>query len=241
VSGLKQRWYATFETNQSGGLQVAMRQRLVVIMVLIAMVSAVPARAEVKLAYVDVQRALNECNAGKAAKLKIRGKVEAVSARLKREQDAVKALQDELQKKGALMRPEQRQNLQDEYTSKLRDFQQDYKNAQEELRQKDNEATALIVRDLATVVRNISEKNGYTMVMEKGQLLWAAPGIDITDQVVRSYDAMHVPAGSLGEQPTAGAPHASRGTGRNEIELGGGPQSSDFGSAATRKRSTISR
>jgi outer membrane protein len=218
-----------------------MRQRLVVIMVLIAMVSAVPARAEVKLAYVDVQRALNECNAGKAAKLKIRGQVQQISARLKREQDTVKALQDELQKKGALMRAEQRQNLQDEYTSKLRDFQQDYKNAQEELRQKDNEATGLIVRDLATVVRDISEKNGYTMVMEKGQLLWGAPGIDITSQVIRTYDAMHVPAGSLGEQPTAGAPRASRGTGGNEIELGSGSQSSDFGSAASHKRSTISR
>jgi outer membrane protein len=212
-------------------------------LVLIAMVSAVPARAEVKLAYVDIQRALNECNAGKRAKVQMREKVDEITGRLKRQQAEVQSLQDELQKKGALMRTDQRQNLSDEYASKLRDFQQNYKNAQDELRQKDNEVTAMIVRDLATVVRNISEKDGYTMVMEKGEILWGTPGIDITDEVIRSYDAMHVQTGSLGEQPEAAGSRAARAArgGGNEIDLGGGQPSSDFGSAATQKRSTISR
>ncbi|MBF6568755.1 MAG: OmpH family outer membrane protein [Candidatus Binataceae bacterium] len=215
-----------------------MRQRLIVLMVLVGMLSAVSARAEVRLAYVDIQRALNECNAGKHAKVEIRGKVEQITGKLKRQQAEVQSIQDELQKKGMLMRADQRQNLQDEYATKLRDFQQNYKNVQEELRQKDSEMTSAIVRDLATVVRNIGEKDGYTMVMEKGQILWGAPGIDITDEVIRSYDAMHVPAGSLGEQPGArgGAPRAGGG---NEINLGG-PQSS-FGSSTTQKRSSISR
>jgi len=102
----------------------------------------------------------------------------------------------------------------------------------------------MIVRDLATVVRNIGEKDGYTMVMEKGEILWGTPGIDITDEVIRSYDAMHVPTGSLGEEQVGAAgrhPRASAGGG-NEIDLGGGPQSSEFGSSTTHnKRSTISR
>lgn len=218
-----------------------MSQRLVVMMVLIAMVSAVPARAEVRLAYVDIQRALNECNAGKRAKLQIREKVDEITGRLKRQQAEVQSLQDELQKKGALMRPDQRQNLSDEYATKMRDFQQNYKNAQDELRQKDQEVTAMIVRDLATVVRNISEKDGYTMVMEKGEILWGTPSIDITDEVIRSYDAMHVETGSLSEQPESEGGHAARaGSSNNEIDLGG-PSSSDFGSASTQKRSTISR
>src|SRR5579875_832718 len=220
-----------------------MRQRLVVLIVFVAIACAVPARAEIKLAYVDIQRALNECNAGKRAKVQIRSQVDAVTGKLKRQQAALQGLQDELQKKGALMRPDQRQSLQDEYAVKLRDFQQNYKNAQDELRQKDSEMTAMIVRDLATVVRNIGEKDGYTMVMEKGEILWGMPGIDITDEVIRAYDAMHVPTGSLGEETAStGDGRASRtGSGGNEIDLGSGPSSSEFGSAAARKRSTISR
>jgi hypothetical protein len=54
------------------------------------------------------------------------------------------------------------------------------------------------------VVRQLGIKNGYTMVMEKGSLLWATPSIDITDQVIRAYDAMNVKAGSLGQEADSG-------------------------------------
>ena len=33
--------------------------------------------------------------------------------------------------------------------------------------------------------------------MEKGSLLWAIPSIDITDEVIRAYDAMNVKPGAL--------------------------------------------
>jgi hypothetical protein len=39
------------------------------------------------------------------------------------------------------------------------------------------------------------------MVMEKGSILWGAPAIDITDQVIRTYNSMHVKPGTLGEAP----------------------------------------
>jgi hypothetical protein len=64
-------------------------------------------------------------------------------------------------------------------------------------------------------------------VMEKGSILWGAPGIDITDEVIRNYNATHVQIGTLGE-----------GGGRGGSA--GMSQPSDFGSAAA-KRSTISK
>jgi hypothetical protein len=57
--------------------------------------------------------------------------------------------------------------------------------------------TGAIVRDLALVVEQIGQKSSYTMVMEKGSLLWAVPSIDITDEVIRAYDAMNVKPGGL--------------------------------------------
>jgi outer membrane protein len=190
-----------------------MRQRLMVGVVLLAMAVAGTARAENKLAFVDIQRALNECRAGKQAKADFRVRIERLQGDLEKQQSAVEALKDELQKKGPLMQPEQRQNLEDEYSRKLRDFQDNYKNSRDELQQKDSEITGAIVRDLATVVRELGEKDGYTMVMEKGSLLWAIPSIDITDQVIRSYDAMNVKPGSLAHETGSAQPsHFSRGT-----------------------------
>ena len=94
----------------------------------------------------------------------------------------------------------------------MRTFQDDVKNERDELHQKDNEMTGAIVRDLATVVRELGEKAGYTVVMEKGGLLWGVPSADITDQVIRSYDAMNVKVGTLAPDPrwSGAGPQAGR-------------------------------
>jgi outer membrane protein len=177
-----------------------MRHRLIIAALLLGMAASATAHADVRLAYVDIQRALNECRAGKAAKIQFRGRIERLQAQLEGEQNEVERLKRELEQKGSLMQPDQRQNLEDDYEKKSRHFQDDYKNARDELQEKDNQVTGAIVRDLATVVREIGAKNGYTMVMEKGTLLWAIPATDITDQVIRAYDAMKVRPGSLGEE-----------------------------------------
>jgi outer membrane protein len=200
-----------------------MRYRFALGVMLLAQLVAGVAHADFKLAYVDIQRALNECRNGKAAKAQFRTRVERLEGQLQGEQNQVQNLKDQLEKKGPLMQPEERQNLEDDYARKLRQFQDDYKNSRDELQQRDNEMTGEIVRDIAVVVRQIGIKNGYTMVLEKGSLLWAAANIDITDQVIRAYDAMNVKAGALGVEAASG-------------EAGGG----GFGSAASRSRPSAS-
>lgn len=216
-----------------------MRQGLICAAVILFMTAAIPARAEVKIAYVDIQRALNECNAGKRARSNIRIQAQQAQARLQREQSAAQALKDELDKKGMLMPPDQRQNLEDQLNKKMRTFQDDVKNERDELHQKDNEATGAIVRDLATVVRQLGEKAGYTVVMEKGGLLWGIPSADITDQVIRSYDSMNVKVGTLAPDPRwAGA--APQGAPPGSAAQAGDAEPSSGGSSV-RKHSSISR
>jgi len=161
--------------------------------------------AEMRFAFVDVQRALNDCRNGKNVKVEFRGRIEHLQERLQGEQGEVERLKKELESKGALMQPDQRQNLEDDYTKKLHEFQDDYKNSRDDLQQKDNEMTGAIVRDISLVVQQIGQKSGYTMVMEKGSLLWAIPSIDITDEVVRAYDAMNVKPGALAQEAMSGS------------------------------------
>ena len=59
-----------------------MRPRLTIAALLIGMAVAASARADIKLAFVDVQRALNECRAGKAAKTQFRGRIERLQSQL---------------------------------------------------------------------------------------------------------------------------------------------------------------
>ena len=214
-----------------------MRNRLIAAALLLGLFAAAPARAEVKLAYVDVQRALNECEAGKKAKADFRVKVQGVERKLQSEEEEVARLKDELEKKGMLMKPEQRQNLQDDYVNKAKNFERNYKDTKDDLERKDQEITSMIIHDLAEVIRNVGEKNGYTMVMEKGSILWGMPSIDITDQVIRTYNGTHAKLGSLGGGP---ADVASGGGPDADEQRAGASSPSDFGSAAA-KHSSISK
>jgi outer membrane protein len=207
---------------------------------LLALLAAAPARAEIKLAYVDVQRALNECEAGKTAKADFRVKVQGVEQKLQREQNDVANLKDELEKKGMLMKPEQRQSLQDEYLNKAKNFERSYKDSKDDLERKDQEMTGMIIHDIAEVIRDVGEKNGYTMVMEKGQILWGTPGIDITDQVIRTYNGMHVKIGTLGGGAAAVRSASGGGGEESDEQRAGASSPSDFGAAAA-KHSSISK
>jgi outer membrane protein len=217
-----------------------MRNRWMALAVLLALFAAAPAQAEIKLAYVDVQRALNECEAGKNAKAEFRVKVQGVETKLQNEQNDIARLKDELEKKGMLMKADQRQSLQDEYLSKAKNFERNYKDSKDDLERKDQEMTGMIIHDIAEVIRDVGEKNGYTMVLEKGSILWGTPGIDITDQVIRAYNGTHVKPGTLGGGVGA-VPSASGGDeGEEQPQHAGASSPSDFGSAAA-KHSSISK
>ncbi|SRR5579883_1427152 len=205
---------------------------VVALIVLFGSIANAAASAELKVAFVDMQRALNDSNAGKKAKNDFRSEISRLQSRLQRQQQEVQSLKDELDRKGPLMRDDERRNLQDDYTRKLRDFERSYKDSKDELQQKDNEVTGAIIRDLAYVVRNLGERDGYTVILEKGSLLWAAPSIDITDEVIREYNASGGRIGSLGEKLDAGTASAMRGA-----PMGG--EQAPLRSSS--KRSTISR
>jgi outer membrane protein len=205
-----------------------MKRQFVLFCAVAALLAAVSvARAEIKLAYVDIQRALNECDAGKKAKSDFRTRIEKLEGRLQKQQTEVQSLKDELEKKGMLMKDDERRNLQDEYGRKLRDFQRDYEDSKHELEQRDNEFTQAIVKDLARIIRNIGERDGYTMVMEKGSILFGTSGIDITDEVIRDYNKSGSKLGSRGEETGSTA-------------KAGASESTGFGETAA-KRSTISK
>ena len=194
------------------------------ILMTLAMVS--PARADLKIAYVDVQRALNECDSGKKAKGEFRAKIERLEERLSKQQQEVESLKGELEKKGMLMKEDERRGLQDEYERKAKEFERDYQDSKQELEKSDNEVTGRIVRDIARVIRSIGEKDNFTLVFEKGSILWGAQSIDITDEVIRTYNSLGSRVSSLedpGSPETAGATHGS-----------------NFGDAAA-KHSTISK
>ncbi|MFQ5665736.1 MAG: OmpH family outer membrane protein [Candidatus Binatia bacterium] len=148
------------------------------------------AQAVPKIGYVDLQRALNESDAGKKAKEEFKVQVDKLQANLKKQKDEIDALKNQLERKSVVMKERERSNLEDDYRKKLRDFERAYKDSQADLQKKDNELTGVIIKDLQAVIRDYGKQEGYTLILEStsSAVLYGAKSADLTDEIIGRYN-----------------------------------------------------
>lgn len=167
-------------------------KRLVVLCALLALAAGAARADEFKLATVDLQRALNECDSGKKAKEDFKTQVDKLQADLNKQKTEIEKIKDDVEKKGMVLKDEERKNIERDYQKRLRDFQRTYKDSQAELQQRDNELTSEILRQLQEVIADYGAKQNYTLVLEAsntGAVLYNSRAIDITDQVIQEYNS----------------------------------------------------
>jgi outer membrane protein len=147
--------------------------------------------ADSKIAYVDIQRAINECNAGKDAKKAITKEVEKFQRLIADKQKELQAMKESFEKQALMLTPDARTNKEKEYQNKLREFQRWGEDSQNELNQKRVEMERNISIALVKVIQKIGADDGYTLIFEKNEniVLFASKTIDITDRAIKAFDA----------------------------------------------------
>jgi outer membrane protein len=147
--------------------------------------------AELKVACVDIQRAVNECNLGKEAKKTIVKEAEKVHRQLTDKQKELQTMKEAYDKQALMLTPDARATKEKELQNKFREFQRWQEDAQNELNQKRTEAERSLYVGLHKVIQKIGADEGYTFVLDKNEniVLYATKTIDITDRVIKTFDA----------------------------------------------------
>jgi len=144
-----------------------------------------------KIAIIDMQKALNLCEAGKEAKAKLQKKFEKMKKDLEARQKELEKLKQDLEKQSLMLSLDAKRDKEREYKRKLRDFQDLYQDYKQEMARAEYEAIQPILRDLQQVAEEIRKKEGYLIVFEKNNagIVCYEHGIDITDEVIKLYNA----------------------------------------------------
>lgn len=147
--------------------------------------------AEFKIGTVDIQKAVNECNAGKDAKKDITKEVEKFQRLIADKQKDLQTMKETIEKQAAMLNPEARANKEKEYQGKLRDFQRWGEDYQNDLNQKRIEKERTISQSLQKVIQKLGGDEGYTLVLERNEaiVLFASKVTDITDRIIKLHDA----------------------------------------------------
>ena len=145
----------------------------------------------IKVGSVDIQKAINECHAGKEAKKALSKEVEKFQSLVAQKQRELQEMKESLEKQGLMLNPEARAAREKELQTRLRDFQRWGEDVQNEMNQKRGETERTIFVGLQKVIQKLGTDEGYTFILEKNEniMLFSSKSTDITDLVIKAYDA----------------------------------------------------
>jgi outer membrane protein len=161
--------------------------------------------AEVKLGYVDLQRALLEVGEGKEAKARLKGEMEKRKTELEKEQNKLRLDKLNLDKQKSVMSEEVWGQKLAEMDRKLMEFAERGQKVQVELSDKERAELKKIFEKMDPIIAGIAQREGLSVVFEKTDsgLVWAPPSMDMTSELVRNYNDKFPVKGTKPAAPTA--------------------------------------
>ena len=150
---------------------------------------ALGAQDRVKIGFIDIQRAISDSNAGKRAKERFQAQVKKAEAELLKEKTELERLKADLDKKGPLMKEEERRNLEVDLQRRYVNYQRTMTDQQQELRQKEGALTGDILKELEKIVNEIGKSDKFTLILERNQILYSDQGIDVTNKVIEVFNS----------------------------------------------------
>ena len=165
-------------------------KKIVVALIALLMLAA-PALAETKIAYVDLQKALNLSKAGVKAKNAIAAQVKKYEEEFKSKQEELQKLKTELEKQAVLLSDSAKAQKERDFQQNVKELQRFQKDVKEELQQRDADATKKILNQLFEILQKLGKEGGYQMVIEKneGAVIYADESVDLTDELIKAFDA----------------------------------------------------
>lgn len=162
------------------------------LMAVVSMVSGA-AWADLKVGYVDLQRALGEVYEGQAAKNRLKADMDRKKKEFQSEENKLRDDMALLEKQRTAMSEETLKQKQIELQKKVYELAQKGERMQVELSTAERDALKVIIDKMDTIIKGIAEREGLTMVFERTDsgLIYAPASLDLTNELVRTYNSKY--------------------------------------------------
>lgn len=162
-------------------------------MVMSIATKASAAAAPIKIAFVDLRRALNETNQGKKAMKVLQAEKDKLQKKIETKEKAIMDMQEKIKEQQNILSQPALQKKMEEYQKSVMELQQNYQQFQQDLAAKEMKATQEILVKMEVILADIGKTEGYTMIYDRsvGAVVWAPAHLDLTDQLIQAYNKAH--------------------------------------------------
>jgi outer membrane protein len=186
-----------------------LRAPLVLLAMLFGLLVPRVARAELKIAVVDLQRAMMQTEDGLRAQATIKKFFDKRQQELDRRQEELSREREDLGKQSKVLSRASLQRRMELWQRRMIEVQTLFVEYNKELQKKQSELTAPIIRKMFGVVQRIARRRNIDLVVDKPAVPYARADLDLTDMVVQQYNS----GGGDDEEPAAGAGTGAPGSG----------------------------
>lgn len=172
------------------------RTKLIFGAMFVAIALLVPASAfaqSLKVAYVDLQEALNKVDEGKKAKNRLKKDFDKKQKQLDAAQNELMKMQKEFEEGAMMLSEDAKRKKAVEFQQKMVTLQQTYVKLQGELAQAEAKETKKIFDKMGKIIEEIAKEKGYDLVLERTEsaILFAKDDMNLTDELIKRYNAKH--------------------------------------------------
>jgi outer membrane protein len=146
---------------------------------------------DLKLGYVDMQRAVAETEDGRKARTQLKKVFDQKQKELDEQQEDFKKAKEDLDKKRSLMAADKVREKEAELGAKYEKVQQSYLRHQRDLQEEEGKVMQKILERMNRIIGKIAQAENFTMILDRTQagLIFAKPHLDLTNELIRRYNS----------------------------------------------------
>ena len=151
---------------------------------------AVSSAADSKIAFVDLEYALNNVDSGKKAKALLDQEHKQQKELLESARANLERMENELTSTSLVLSDDARRKKEAELEDATAKFKKAREAAYEQWQKKESNLTRELLEGLTTTVQEIGREGGYTFILERhdASVLYAQENIDLTKQVIERFN-----------------------------------------------------
>jgi outer membrane protein len=163
-----------------------------IVLGLLLVLSAVPAWASdppLKIGVLDLQRCIQQSEAGKKASKSLQEKSDRIKKDLTAKREDLKRLREEFSKKSNVLSADAKRDKEKELIRKEEDFRDLVREKEDEMHKDEYNAMQPLLSELFEVTSKLAKEEGYTLILEaKSGVVYFIKPIEITDKVVKMFN-----------------------------------------------------